>query len=132
MNRIYIRLTPLLACLGLLACSGRNFSIDSSAPGKENAGVSLTLKPKQNSPAAATEINTDPIKGQAAPTDPHAAEIKKGKLLFVKATCWGCHPRGENSLHPDKPLQGPAFEKKYKTDQSIVDFVRAISRGKTF
>jgi mono/diheme cytochrome c family protein len=50
--------------------------------------------------------------------------INQGKTIFIKATCWGCHPHGENSLHGDKPLKGPAFEKKYKRDQSIVDFVR--------
>jgi len=50
--------------------------------------------------------------------------IRRGKIIFVKATCWGCHPHGENSLHGDKPLKGPAFAKKYRSDQSIIDFVR--------
>ena len=53
-----------------------------------------------------------------------AAAISRGKTLFVNATCWGCHPHGENSLNGDRPLKGPAFEKKYKSDQSIVEFVR--------
>jgi len=50
--------------------------------------------------------------------------IARGKMLFVKASCWGCHPHGENSLNGDKPLKGPGFEKRYKSDQSIIDFVR--------
>ncbi len=53
-----------------------------------------------------------------------AQTVSRGKIVFVKATCWGCHPHGENSLHGDKPLKGPGFAKKYKSDQSIIDFVR--------
>jgi mono/diheme cytochrome c family protein len=53
-----------------------------------------------------------------------AEVINRGKTIFVKATCWGCHPHGENSLHGDKPLKGPGFEKKYKSDRSIIEFVR--------
>ena len=57
---------------------------------------------------------------------PSAATIKAGKMLFVKATCWGCHPRGENSMNGDKPLKGPRFAKKYQSDEELM---QAIRRG---
>ena len=62
---------------------------------------------------------------------PTAEEIKKGKMLFVKATCWGCHPRGDNSMNGDKPLKGPRFSKKYQSDEVLMATIRrgSISRG---
>lgn len=56
------------------------------------------------------------------------AEIRRGKDLFVKATCWGCHAHGDNAMHPDKPLKGPAFEKQFQNDEEIVKFVRKGSK----
>jgi mono/diheme cytochrome c family protein len=47
-----------------------------------------------------------------------------GQELFRKATCIGCHARGENALNGDKPLKGQAFLKKFQNDQAFIDFVR--------
>lgn len=71
---------------------------------------------------------TTASKKVAAPT---AEEIKAGKMLFVKATCWGCHPHGENSMNGDKPLKGPRFAKKYQSDDELMAAIRrgSVTRG---
>ena len=68
--------------------------------------------------------STSGTKSTAPKVGQKEMEIARGKMLFVKATCWGCHPHGENSLHGDKPLKGPWFEKTFKSDKDIADFVR--------
>lgn len=90
--------------------------------------TTFSLKP------IAKNKQTQPLK--AAPVAPlkveHSAEeIKKGKMLFVKATCWGCHPRGDNSINGDKPLKGPGFSRRYANDEDIVRMVRtgSVRRG---
>ena len=60
--------------------------------------------------------------------DQDQIQVKEGKKLFVKATCWGCHPHGENAMHGDKPLKGPAFSKRFKSDEEIAAFVRRGSK----
>lgn len=62
---------------------------------------------------------------------PSADEIKAGKMLFVKASCWGCHPHGENSMNGDKPLKGPRFSKKYRSDEELMQAIRrgSVTRG---
>jgi len=57
--------------------------------------------------------------------------VKKGKMAFVKASCWGCHAHGENALNQDRPLKGAAFLKRYPNDQKIRAFVRkgSLRRG---
>lgn len=50
--------------------------------------------------------------------------VESGRLLFIKSTCWSCHPRGDNSLNGDKPLRGSGFQKKYPTDESLMQFIR--------
>ncbi len=50
--------------------------------------------------------------------------IKASKMVFVKASCWGCHPHGENSMNADKPLKGPGFVKKYKSDTELAAIIR--------
>lgn len=74
----------------------------------------------------AEQIEAVPKK--AAPT---VEEIKAGKMLFVKATCWGCHPHGDNSLNGDKPLKGPRFAKKYQSDEELMATIRrgSVTRG---
>jgi mono/diheme cytochrome c family protein len=52
------------------------------------------------------------------------AYLENGKKLFTKATCVGCHPRGENSLNGDRPLKGAAFLKRYQNPKAFIDFVR--------
>ena len=62
---------------------------------------------------------------------PSPEQIKAGKMLFVKATCWGCHPHGENSMNGDKPLKGPRFAKKYQSDEELMQTIRrgSVKRG---
>lgn len=64
-------------------------------------------------------------------TAPTVEEIKRGKMLFVKATCWGCHPHGDNSLNGDKPLKGARFAKKYQNDAELMATIRrgSVTRG---
>jgi mono/diheme cytochrome c family protein len=50
--------------------------------------------------------------------------IERGKKLFEKATCAGCHPSGENLLHPNKVLKGPSFANRYKNDADLVKVIR--------
>ncbi len=64
---------------------------------------------------------------EASKIDP----VKKGKMAFVRASCWGCHAHGDNTLNQDKPLKGEAFLKRYPNDQKIRAFVRkgSVRRG---
>jgi len=50
--------------------------------------------------------------------------IASGKQLFERLTCSGCHPNGENSLHPYRPLKGPGFLERYKEDGQIEHVIR--------
>lgn len=50
--------------------------------------------------------------------------VAHGKILFEKLTCAGCHPNGENSLHPYRPLKGPGFLSRYKDDNQIERLIR--------
>lgn len=50
--------------------------------------------------------------------------VAHGKKLFERLTCAGCHPNGENSLHPYRPLKGPGFLARYKEDGKIEHLVR--------
>lgn len=52
------------------------------------------------------------------------------KMAFVKASCWGCHPHGENSLNGDHPLKGPGFLKAYPDDKSLAEFIRRGNQEK--
>jgi len=54
----------------------------------------------------------------------YSVRVIKGKILFEKATCAGCHPAGGNLLHPSKPLKGQEFARKYKSDAEIVKVIR--------
>jgi len=69
-----------------------------------------------------------PSQNQASDQVQDQLQVQEGKKHFVKATCWGCHPHGENALHGDKPLKGPAFSKRFKSDEDIVAFVRRGSK----
>ena len=51
-------------------------------------------------------------------------KIANGKKLFERLTCSGCHPNGENSLHPYRPLKGPGFLERYKEDGQIEHLIR--------
>lgn len=95
-----LRISAFLPVLALLCC---NMATAHPAPGPKSA-------PKGS--------------GAEHKTSGDAAAIERGKLLYVKATCWGCHPRGDNSLNGDKPLRGAAFQKKYPTDEVLAQFIR--------
>jgi mono/diheme cytochrome c family protein len=63
--------------------------------------------------------------GLLNPSFANETPISRGKKLFEKATCEGCHPGGENLLHPSKVLKGGEFAKRYKNDADIVKIVRS-------
>src|SRR5688572_28581440 len=46
-------------------------------------------------------------------------QVARGKKLFERLTCAGCHPNGDNTLHPYRPLKGPGFLARYKEDGKI-------------
>ncbi len=50
--------------------------------------------------------------------------VAHGKQLFERLTCAGCHPNGENTLHPYRPLKGPGFLARYKEDGKIEQVIR--------
>ena len=50
--------------------------------------------------------------------------VKKGKMAFVRASRWGCHAHGDNTLNQDRPLKGAAFLRRYPSNQKIRAFVR--------
>lgn len=51
--------------------------------------------------------------------------IERGREIFQRATCQGCHPGGDNSSDPTKPLKGADFARKYPDDKSIENRVRS-------
>jgi mono/diheme cytochrome c family protein len=53
------------------------------------------------------------------------SSVTRGRKLFERATCAGCHPSGDNLVHPSKVLKGKEFAAKYKNDQDIVKVVRS-------
>lgn len=52
-------------------------------------------------------------------------QVAHGKKLFERLTCAGCHPNGDNTLHPYRPLKGPGFLARYKEDGKIELIIRA-------
>ena len=64
------------------------------------------------------------LAAMAGSTTPPQNEIAVGKQLFERTTCQSCHPGGENTLHPSKPLKGPSFAAKYKDDAAIAKVIR--------
>lgn len=85
---------------------------------KTSAAKEVKAKPSGQS--------TDNKAGAGKPTSPKASpeKIARGKFLFNKLTCSGCHPNGENSLHPYRPLKGPGFLARYKEDGQIEQLIR--------
>ncbi|MBX9937846.1 MAG: cytochrome c [Candidatus Obscuribacterales bacterium] len=57
-------------------------------------------------------------------------DVDKAKLAFIQATCWSCHPRGENSINGDRPLKGPGFLRRYPDDESLSEFIRKGAEDK--
>ncbi|MBY0357729.1 MAG: dihydrofolate reductase [Candidatus Obscuribacterales bacterium] len=56
---------------------------------------------------------------------------EKGRKVFQAMQCAICHTDGGNNLNPQKPIKGPAFNKKYPQDELIAKTVRSgiINRG---
>jgi mono/diheme cytochrome c family protein len=75
-----------------------------------------------NPHAASTAAPGSPTTLGHRASDP--ASLERGKVLYIKASCWGCHPHGDNSMNGDKPLKGPSFQKKYPTDEALTQFIR--------
>lgn len=124
MNRINIRLSLLLARFSVLA----RFAVPARLTGLACLAALVCLQLLVSSGTALSVLGQGEHekggKGDLERAGQKAAEISRGKMVFVKATCWGCHPHGENSMNGDKPLKGPAFAKQYKSDGRIVAFVR--------
>jgi mono/diheme cytochrome c family protein len=118
MNRFYIWFILLLALLG------STLSYKDGAPGRGVEDAAGQAKGADTKPGNAKALDAKPSNIEAAREKHTHAEISRGEALFKKATCWGCHPHGDNSLHGDQPLKGEAFQKRFKSDQSIADFVR--------
>lgn len=51
--------------------------------------------------------------------------VSRGRKLFESATCAGCHPSGDNLVHPSKLLKGKEFAAKFKKDADIAKIVRS-------
>ncbi|MBU6450861.1 MAG: c-type cytochrome [Cyanobacteria bacterium REEB67] len=127
------RLCLLSILFGLSAipavCAGDQ-SLKSVAPPVSRAvskSVSMAVSKSlvQSSRGPARSVGSAGAKSQAEPeSGGNAARIVIGQELFVKATCIGCHARGENALNGDKPLKGQAFLKKYAEDKTFINFVR--------
>jgi mono/diheme cytochrome c family protein len=102
MNRSQLLLILTLLAIGLAAL----------------AGTMAQANPR----AASTAVPGSPATLGHRASDP--ASLERGKVLYIKATCWGCHPHGDNSMNGDKPLKGPSFQKKYPTDEALTQFIR--------
>jgi len=65
-----------------------------------------------------------PCLGALADSNAPQSEVALGKQIFERTTCQSCHPGGDNSLHPSKPLKGPSFTARFKDDAAIAKVVR--------
>lgn len=94
-----------------------------------NANFALAQSVKTTTVSKTTTIKTTNTQStKAAPRIPSkvtAIATEKGRILFEKLTCAGCHPAGGNALHPYRPLKGPQFAARYKDDKQIQALIRA-------
>lgn len=67
---------------------------------------------------------------QSLAGDSQKGDVDRAKLAYIQATCWSCHPRGENSINGDRPLKGPAFLRRYPDDASLAAFIRKGAEDK--
>ena len=51
-------------------------------------------------------------------------QLALGHRVFQRETCEGCHPGGDNSLDPSKPLKGDKFLSRYKEDAVLEQVIR--------
>ena len=59
----------------------------------------------------------------AAPAAP-AGDATKGQAVFTKNTCVTCHAGGDNTMDPNHPIKGAAFQQKYKDDAVLENTIR--------
>jgi len=53
-----------------------------------------------------------------------AGDAAKGKKVFEKMGCIGCHANGGNDVNPRKPLKGKEFDALFADDKAIKKIVR--------
>lgn len=53
-----------------------------------------------------------------------SGDAAKGQVLFTKNSCVTCHAGGANTMDPDHPIKGAAFQQKYKDDQVLESTIR--------
>lgn len=106
-----MKLTPFRELKALCAI---NFLVLFCIAPNASAEKAVSVKAKPDSPSASKKVSA------AAPT-----QVARGKKLFERLTCVGCHPNGENSLHPYRPLKGPGFRARYKEDGQIEKLIRS-------
>lgn len=81
------------------------------------------MKSAQKSPyAIAFCLSLFLVQANAAEKD---NSVSRGRKLFESATCAGCHPSGDNLVHPSKLLKGKEFAAKFKKDSDIAKIVRS-------
>jgi len=78
---------------------------------------------RKNSKTLAIILCCPALAAIAGPKNP-PSDVELGKKLFERTTCQTCHPGGDNSIHPSKPLKGPGFAAKYKDDAAIAKVIR--------
>ncbi len=51
-------------------------------------------------------------------------DATRGQAVFIKNSCVTCHANGENSIEPEHPIKGAAFQQKYKDDLVLEKTIR--------
>lgn len=106
--------------LSFLLISTISFAGCQRSPNYKTAGIQTAQAPPAKTGAEAVSVKREGEVGKP----PSKEAIARGKKVFERATCAGCHPNGGNSLHPSRPLKGPLFLSRYKDDAEIVKVVR--------
>jgi mono/diheme cytochrome c family protein len=53
-----------------------------------------------------------------------AGDATKGQAVFTKNSCVTCHAGGDNTMDPNHPIKGAAFQQKYKDDAVLENTIR--------
>jgi mono/diheme cytochrome c family protein len=48
----------------------------------------------------------------------------RGQAVFTKNSCVTCHAGGDNTMEPNHPIKGAAFQQKYKDDAVLENTIR--------
>jgi mono/diheme cytochrome c family protein len=103
-----------LAAVGAILLLGANFAFADTT----KTTVKTSVKTSAQTLVKTTARQTDTLPKVSS------GDASKGKILFEKMTCAGCHPAGGNVLHPYRPLKGPQFLARYKEDKQIEALIR--------